>query len=229
MYRNIALTLMMLWVLAAPTQSSIGENLTTMMEPTIVGQINQTDKTVSPAEANLWLQQRTLWQERAFWTRMAIMAILQDSADKGPVVKRLMRNYEDTTQNLVPYYGNETSEKYGNLIRDNLLITADFANAVRQKDKTALANASVEWNKNVEELADFENTLGANMTQIDRKAIWLQQLNLTKNETMQLFDKDYSASIDTFDRIEELTSMMADSLANGIIRRFSGEFRQTES
>ena len=226
MYRNIALTLMVLWVLAAPTQSSIGENLTTMMEPTIIGQINQTDRIVSPAEANLWLQQRTLWQERAFWTRMAIMAILQNSADKGPVVKRLMRNYEDTTQNLVPYYGNETSEKYGNLIRDNLLITADFANAVRQKDQTALANASVEWNKNVEEIADFENTLGANLTQIDRRAMWLQQLNLTKNETMQLFDKDYSASIDTFDRIEELSSMMADSLANGIIRRFSEEFRQ---
>ena len=226
MYRNVALTLMVLWVLAAPTQSSIGENLTTMMEPAIIGQFNQTDRIISPAEANLWLQQRTLWQERAFWTRMAIMAIIQNSDDKGPVLKRLMRNYEDTAQNLVPLYGNETAEKYGNLIRDNLLITTDLANAVRQGDQTAMENASVEWNKNVEDIADFENTLGANLTEIDRRAMWRQQLNLTRNETMQLFDGDYNASIDTFDRIVELSSMMADSLANGIVRRFSEEFHQ---
>jgi hypothetical protein len=39
-----------------------------------------------------------------------------------------------------------------------------------------------------------------------------------------LANKDYNASIDTFDRIEEQSNMMADSLAQGIIIQFPEKF-----
>ncbi|MDD1737025.1 MAG: hypothetical protein LUQ44_00185, partial [Methanothrix sp.] len=51
------------------------------------------------------------------------------------------------------------------------------------------------------------------------KAMWHDLLNLTKNETLQMLSRDHSASIDTMDRIEERAIMMADSLADAIIRK----------
>jgi len=63
------------------------------------------------------------------------------------------------------------------------------------------------------------------MAQKDRKAMWNEYLNLTKNETLQLSNKDYNTSANTFDRIEERASLMADSLTNGIILKSSRPFR----
>ncbi len=230
MYKIVALAIMALMalsVLAAPTFGSIGGNLTTALEPEIMGQINQTDTIITPAEANLWLEERTLWQEHVFWTRMAITAILQNSEDQGPVVNRLLRNYGDMAEVLGPYYGNETAKEYGDLIRDHLLITAALVSAVRDRNQAAIVNANNQWYKNADDIAKFESNLSPNLTLKDRMAMWHEHLNLTGNEVLQLSNKDYNASIDTFDRIEEQSSMMADSLTQGIISRFPDKFQKS--
>jgi hypothetical protein len=224
MYKKCALALMVLTVLAAPTLGSIRGNLTSTLEPDIIGKINQTDMIITPAEANLWLQERTLWQEHVFWTRMAIISILQNSEDKNPVINRLLKNYGDMSETIVPYYGNETAKRYGDLIKDHLLIAAALVSAVRDGNKTAIASANDMWYKNADEIAEFESNLSISLLPQDRKAMWREHLNLTKNETVQLANGDYNASIDTFDRIVEQGNMMADSLAQGIIIQFPERF-----
>ena len=226
MYKKCALALMVLAVLATPTLGSIRGNLTSDLEPAIIGQINQMDRVITPAEANLWLQERTLWQEHVFWTRMAIISILQNSDDKNPVINRLLRNYDDMAETIEPYYGNETAKKYGDLIEDHLLIAAALVSAVRDGNKTAIASANDMWYKNADDIAEFESNMSINLLPQDRKAMWREHLNITKNETIQLANKDYNASIDTFDRIEEQGNMMADSLAQGIIIQFPEKFHQ---
>jgi hypothetical protein len=225
MQKMVTLAIIALSVLAAPTIGSIGGNFTTELEPEIIGQINQTDVIITPAELSLWMQERTLWQERAFWTRMAIISMLLDSDSKSPVINRLMRNQQDMAETIAPYYGNETARAYGDLIENHLLLTIQLAAAVKDQNQTALQNASNKWYQSADEIAKFETNLSANLTQGDRKALWYQNLNLTKNETMQLFNKDYNSSIDTFDRIEEQANIMADSFANAIILRFPERFR----
>jgi hypothetical protein len=224
MQKIVTLAIIALSVLAAPTTGSIGGNFTTELEPEIIGQINQTDVIITPAELSLWMQERTLWQERAFWTRMAITSMLLDSDSQNPVINRLLRNQKDMAETIAPYYGNETARAYGDLIKSHLLLTIQLAAAVKEKNQTALQNASNKWYQSADEIAKFETNLSANMTQRDRKALWYDNLNLTKNETMQLFNKDYNSSIDTFDRIQEQANMMADSFANEIILRFPERF-----
>ena len=224
MQKMVTLAIIALSVLAAPTIGSIGGNFTTELEPEIIGQINQTDVIITPAELSLWMQERTLWQERAFWTRMAIISMLLDSDSQNPVINRLMRNQQDMAETIAPYYGNETAREYGDLIKNHLLLTIQLAAAVKEQNQTALQNAGNKWYQSADEIAKFETNLSANLTQRDRKALWYENLNLTKNETMQLFNKDYNSSIDTFDRIEEQANMIADSFTNGIILRFPERF-----
>ncbi len=216
--------MLILSFMASPALGAIGGNLSEELEPEILGQVNQTDVVITPAEESLWLQMRTLWQEHVFWTRMAIISIIQDSEDKGPVLNRLLRNYEDMAETLVPYLGNENATEYGDLIEEHLQIAAELVTAAKEEDQTAFEDANTRWYENADEIAAFENTTIPQLALEERKAMWYEHLNLTKNETVELLNKDYNTSIDTFDLIEEQANMMADSLANGIIQQSPERF-----
>ncbi len=221
MRKILALAMMALSILIAPALCSLGGNMTTELGPEILGQANETNAVITPEEINLWMQERTLSQERIFWTRMAIMSILLDSGDKNPVIDRLLRNPSDMAETIAPYYGNKTSKEYGDLIKNQLMIAIQLATAAKEKNQTALQDASNRWYKNADDIARFESNMSSRLAQKDRKALWYQHLNLTKDEIMQLSNKDYNSSINTFDRIEEQASLMADSLTNGIVLKIS--------
>jgi hypothetical protein len=130
-----------------------------------------------------------------------------------------MRNYQDLETTLGPYLGNETATRYGVLIEKNNQLTVDLATAAANKDQAAYENTSKSLLKNANNIAAFENATITKLSIDDRLVMWHNYLNLTKNETTELANKDYNASIDTFDLLEEQTSMMADSLTNGIIQK----------
>lgn len=224
MERKGVLILLILSLTISPTLCAVGGNLTEELKPEIIGQVNQTDVVITPAEESLWMQMRTLWQEHVFWTRMAIISIIQGSEDKGPVLNRLLRNPEDMAETLGPYMGNESSREYGTLIKEHLLIAADLVTAAKEGDQAAFGDANSRWYENADEIASFENRTIPKIAIDERKAMWYEHLDLTKNETTQLLNRDYNASIETFDLIEEQANMMADSLADGVVQQFPERF-----
>jgi hypothetical protein len=224
MQRKAVLTLLILSLLSSPALSAIGGNLTEELEPEIIGQVNQTDIVITPAEGSLWLQRRTLWQEQVFWKRLAIQAIIQGSEERDPVISRLMRNYGDMAETLGPYLGNENANLYGDLIEEHLQLSADFALAAREEDQMALEGITNRLYENADEIATFENSTVPKLSLEERRAMWHEYLNLSRNETTELLNEDYINSIDTLDRALEQASLMADSLANGIIQQFPESF-----
>lgn len=224
MLKNAILTVLALVLIAAPGFGSVAGNLTAELEPVIVGQTNQTDVIVTPAEESIWLQLRTIGQEKVFWTRTAITAIIQGSGEKDPVINRLLRTSKDISETLIPYLGKEAAGKYVALIEENLNTTLELATAIKEGNQTELKNANSRLYKNADEIALFENTTIPLLSLSDRKAVWYEHINLTAMETSELLNKDYTASIDTTDRIEEQANFMSDSLANGIILEFPEKF-----
>jgi hypothetical protein len=224
MLKKALLTVLALLLIAAPGFGSVAGNLTAELEPVIVGEINQTDVVVTPVEESIWLQLRTVGQEKVFWTRMAITAVIQGGGEKDPVINRLLRTSKDISETLIPYLGKEAASKYGAIIGENLNTTMEFAAATKDGNQTAIRNANGRWYKNAEEIALFENATIPSLSLNDRKAMWYEHINLTEKETNELLNKDYNASIDTTDRIEEQANLMSDSLANGIILQFPKKF-----
>jgi len=229
MQRITVLTLLILSLLASslleiPALAAVGENLSGQMSPDLVGQINQTNQTVNAKEESLWLQMRTSWLENIFWTRMVLVSIIQGCDNRASVQNRLMRNYQDMETALSPYLGNDTANKYGDMIEKNTQLTINLATAAGNKDQAALQSANKSLFENADSIASFENTTAAKLPIADRLAMWHNYLNLTKNETTELANNDYNASIDTFDLLEQQTNMMADSLTNGIIQNSPSGF-----
>lgn len=216
----LILSLLVLSTLEIPAIASIGgNNSSEQLAPDLIGQTNQSNQTVTANEESLWLQMRTLWLENVFWTRMAIVSVTQGCDNKASIQNRLMRNYQDMETTLSPYLGNETATKYGDLIEKNTELTVDLATAAGNKDQAAFESANKSLFENAKNVAAFENTTITKLSSNDRLAMWHNYLNLTRNETTELANKDYNASIDTFDLLEEQTNMMADSLTNGIVQK----------
>jgi hypothetical protein len=230
MQRNIILILLILSLLAIlipvmPSLAAIGGNSSEQLEPDLIGQINQSNQNVTAKEESLWLQMRTVWLENVFWTRMAMVSIIQGCGNRASVQNRLMRNSQDIDAVLSPYLGNETATRYGDLIDKNTRLTVDLVAAAENQDQAAFEVANRSLFESADSIAAFENATIPDLTIDDRLVMWHNYINLTKNEATLLANKDYNASIDTFDLMEEQTNLMSDSLADGIIQNSPAGFQ----
>jgi hypothetical protein len=204
---------------------ALGADMKTPAEGGMRKQVSQNSTCITPSEEDLRLSLRTLWIEHVIWTRLAIMSLASGSDDKDPVLTRLLKNYGDIANGVKPFYGNENGDKYGNLIKEHLLIAAELVEAAKAGNNTAVTDADNRWHENANKIAAFENSINPNLKIQDRKNMWDNHLNLTRTEAVAILTKDYPTSISTFDMIEQQAMMMADSLTNAIVEQFPDKFR----
>jgi hypothetical protein len=214
---KIFVTTLMLVALAALSISALGAD----MQKTIVP-ANQTCITMS--QEDLMLKMRVLWEEHIIWTRMFIMSVADNTTDKAVVTSRLLKNYDDMADALKPFYGNDTGNKFGDLIEEHLLTAAALVEAAKAGNNTAAAAAEKKWYENADEIAAFESSINPNWNKTDLMTMWHDHLKLTKDEAVARLTKNYAADIEAFDQIEALANTMADSMADGIVKQFPDKF-----
>ncbi len=105
---------------------------------------------------------RELWAEHVIWMRMFIMSVADNTSDKAVVTKRLLKNYDDMADAMKPYYGNDTGDKFGDLIEEHLLIAATLVEAAKEGNNTAASAAETKWYENADEIAAFESSINPN-------------------------------------------------------------------
>lgn len=216
--KTIPLMLALIAIAALTATASSADTQNTKM------QADENITCVTQSEENLTLEMRTLWQEHIIWTRMFIMSVADNTSDKSLVTKRLLKNYEDLGDAMKTYYGNETGDKYGDLIEEHLLTAAALVEAAKAGNNTAAAAAEKKWYENADEIAAFESSINPNWNETARKAMWYDHLKLTKAEAVARLTGNYAEDIADFDQIETQAIMMADSLADGIVEQFPDKF-----
>jgi hypothetical protein len=97
--------------------------------------------------------------------------------------------------------------------------------AAKAGNNTAAAAAEKKWYENADEIAAFENSINPNWNKTALMTMWHDHLKLTKGEAVARLTKNYTADIQAFDQIEALANMMADSMADGIVKQFPNKFK----
>lgn len=188
-------------------------------------QLSSSQNCITMSQEELKLKVRELWAEHVIWTRMFIMSVADNTTDKAPVTKRLLQNYEDMADAMKMYYGNDTGNKFGDLVEEHLLIAASLVEAAKAGNSTGAADAEKKWYANADEIAAFENSINPNWDKAAMMTMWHDHLRLTKDEAVARLTKNYPADIATFDQIETLANTMADSMAEGIVKQFPDKFK----
>ena len=88
----------------------------------------------------------------------------------------------------------------------------------------SLSDADRRWHSNAVDIANFLSGANPNWKQSDLVAMLNEHLALTTQEATARLQRNWSQDAATFDRIFDQAMMMADALADGVIRQFPSRF-----
>jgi hypothetical protein len=181
----------------------------------------------SKSAIDLRMTMRKLWEDHITYTSFYITSALAGSDDTGKVAERLLKNQEDLGNAIKPVYGEAAGNKLTALLKDHILIAVDLVKAAKEGNKEATEAADKKWHKNGEDIAEFLS--GANPKNWPKKALtemMFAHLAVTKDAVVAKLNKDYGAAIMAYDKGHDHILMMADALADGIVKQFPEKFRK---
>ena len=175
----------------------------------------------------LRMAMRKLWEDHITYTSFYITSALAGNDDAGKVAERLLKNQEDLGNAIKPVYGEAAGNKLTALLKDHILIAVDLVKAAKEGNKEATEAADKKWHKNGEDIAEFLS--GANPVNWPKKALtdmMFAHLAVTKDAVVAKLKKDHAAAIVAYDKGHDHILMMADALADGIVKQFPEKFRK---
>lgn len=175
------------------------------------------------SENELWLnnQLRLLWEQHVFWTRLVISGIVFDSPDLEASNARLLRNPEDFAAVLGIFFGKETAARFAELFTEHLMIAGDLVTAAKNGDNAKVLAEEKKWYENADQIAAFLAGINPYWPLRSWQEMMYRHLAMTKQEAVDFISKNYTASVEVFDRIEQEALEMADCMTRGIRLFFS--------
>lgn len=180
-----------------------------------------TQKCIKLSKLDLNNKIRMLWEQHVAWTRMLITSIVFDLPDTDLITNRLLQNPIHFEKALRPFYGDNISSQFSNLLRNHLIIAAQLVKSAKAGDSKGAANAEKEWYDNADEIAAFLSSINPYWYQNQWRDMLHKHLELTKSEAVHMLNKDYASSISEYDEIERQALEMADVMTKGIIKQFA--------
>lgn len=163
---------------------------------------------------------RKLWADHVIWTRSYIVASLAAAPDTAETASRLLRNQVEIGAAFVPYYGEETGAKLSQLVKEHILIAADVVGALKKGDDAKFQDADKRWHGNAAEIAALLNGANPNWSKEAYVKMFNDHMALTTKEATARILKRWSDDISAFDELYAQTMLMADDLADGVIKQF---------
>ncbi|MDD5303878.1 MAG: glycosyltransferase [Elusimicrobia bacterium] len=163
---------------------------------------------------------RKLWADHVIWTRSYIVAAVAGTPDTAETASRLLRNQAEIGAAFVPYYGEAIGAKLSQLVKEHILISADVVGALKKGDDAKFQDADMRWHANAVEIAVLLNGANPNWSKEAYVEMFNSHLALTTKEATARILKRWPDDIAAFDELYVKTMLMADDLADGVIKQF---------
>jgi hypothetical protein len=179
---------------------------------------------ISASALELRQGMRDLWADHVVWTRAYTVAAVADDPSAASALDRLLRNQEDLGSAIAPYYGAAAGAGLTDLLKEHISIAGEVVGAAKAKDDVKLKDADARWHRNAEEIATFLSGANPNWSRADLVRMLNEHLSLTTQQATYRLQQNWREDTATFDRIYDQAMMMADALADGVIRQFPARF-----
>lgn len=175
--------------------------------------------------AQLRVNMHKLWEDHVTWTRNVILNIIDGLPGTDQAVARLLKNQDDIGNAIKPVYGEAAGAELTRLLREHITTAADLLKAAKAGDNTAFQDANKKWVANADEISAFLSKANPNWKLEDMKKMMHDHLDLTTQEATARLKKDYDADVKAYDKVHDEILMMADMLAEGIVKQFPEKFK----
>jgi hypothetical protein len=166
-----------------------------------------------------------LWTDHVSWTRAVIVDFDANATNLKPDLARLMQNQVDIGNAIKPYYGTAAGDKLTSLLHTHIMEAVPILTAAKAGHKVELKRALAVWNANGQQIAAFLSKANPNAWPLSATSSMMRtHLDLTTNEAVAHLRKNWPADIAAYDAVRSEILMMADTLANGIVKQFPARF-----
>lgn len=170
---------------------------------------------------------RELWGGHIFWVRNVVLETKYGDADAAKVAEaEVVRNAKDLANSISPYYGKEASDKLFGLLAGHYGAVREYMTAAFADNKGAKNAAVDKLKKNAGEIADFLSSANPKWS----KDILLSALMAHGGHHVGQIDaiavKDFASEAKTWDAMKKHVNVIADVLADGIVKQFPGKFKK---
>ena len=168
---------------------------------------------------------RKLWEDHVTWTRVYIIAALEDLPEADAAAQRLLQNQVDIGNAIKPFYGDQAGEQLTALLNDHILIAVDLLDTAKGDDTTKFNDAHTRWYDNADQIAAFLSTANpTNWPQAEMETMMESHLDLTLEEATARLNEDWAGDVTAYDKVHDEILHMADMLSDGIIKQFPDKF-----
>ena len=181
-------------------------------------------KKYTQAEVNLYSGMRKLWTDHTVWTRMYIIASLDNAPDANNAAARLLKNQEDIGNAIKPVYGDAAGNALTAKLKDHILIAVDIIDDVKAKNATKQAADEARWTANADDIAVFLAGANPNWPEATLKDLMHTHLATTKDELVARVSMNWTADVTAYDRVYDHILTMSDALSGGIVQQFPAMF-----
>jgi len=180
---------------------------------------------VSECACSLRRAMAKLWSDHVFWTRLYIIAALDNNADLTATTNRLLQNQADIGNAVASYYGKPAGDALTKLLKDHILIAAEVVKAAKAGTQDQLTIENAKWYKNADDIAAFLHKANPiNWSVMDLQHMLHEHLKLTTDEVVARLQAQWDHDVQNFENILSQALSMGQTLANGIIKQFPGKF-----
>ncbi len=168
---------------------------------------------------------RKLWTDHVVWTRLYIISAVAGTPDAQAAAGRLLKNQEDIGNAIVPYYGAAAGKGLTDLLKQHIMIAVDLVAAAKEGNNAKFAEFDKKWTMNADDLAAFLSGANPNWPKKDVQDLLYLHLKLTKEEAVARLTRDWAKDVATFDEILTEAMLIADTLAEGVVKQFPDKFK----
>lgn len=179
---------------------------------------------LSDEEGALRQKMRKLWGENAVWTRFYFIDFTSKNGFANTDGEKLLVNQKEIGTIFKLYFGENSGNDIGNVMREYTQNSMEFLDAVMTKDDKKIKQALEKWYTIAFKLADTLAELNPQWSREDLRAMLKTQVELTKEEAINIVDKEPEASVKDFDKINAEVLHFSDVLTDGIVQAYPSKF-----
>lgn len=178
-----------------------------------------------PNNTEFKAEMRYLWADHATWTRLVIIALLDQSVDANDALTRLLANQVDIGDAIKPYYGDAGGQALTDLLTEHIVVAGDLLIAARDGDTPGFNEAYAKWYKNGDDISVFLNSANPENWMLDHmKEHMKYHLDLTLGEAVAHLEGRHDDEVQVYDQVFEQLMGLSDILADGISKQFPEKF-----
>lgn len=179
----------------------------------------------SAKTVELRLALRDLWIGHIFWVRGVVMGTKYDNKDEAKVAEeQVVANAKALAASITPYYGKEAADKLFGLLAGHYGAIKDYMNASFSGNKEAKDSAVDKLKKNADEIATFLSSANPNWSKDALLSALIAHGGHHIAQIDEINAKDFSGEAKTWDAMKNHVYVIADVLANGIVKQFPKKF-----